>query len=161
MAQYGINFTEELNATMFGWGAVDFFRNLQRLFPRSPLNDLPLPERMRLKDEAYLELGRSRIRAFPGVAAFARTLVSWGVPVGIASGSSPKAIGQTLEYAGLSELFPVRVSSLDVAKGKPAPDIFLEAASRLGTDPSFCLVLEDSVAGVKAEIGRASCRERV
>jgi beta-phosphoglucomutase-like phosphatase (HAD superfamily) len=92
----------------------------------------------------------NRIRAFPGVAAFARSLVAKGVPVAIASGSSPLAIERTLVYAGLDDLFPVRVSSVDVPEGKPAPVIFLEAARRLGVDPARCLVLEDSVPGVQS-----------
>lgn len=150
LAQYGIDFTEELNETMFGWGAVDFFTKLQELFPLSPLNNLPLAERLRLKDEAYLDLGRKKIRAFPGVAALAHRLVAQGVPVAIASGSSPLAIDRTLGYAGLDGLFSVRVSAMEVARGKPAPDIFLKAARRLGVDPTLCLVLEDSLPGVQA-----------
>jgi HAD superfamily hydrolase (TIGR01509 family) len=150
LARYGIDFTEELNETMFGWGAVDFFNMLQHLFPLSPLNRMPLTERLRLKDEAYLQFGKDRIRPFPGVAAFARLLVGRSVPVAIASGSSPLAIECTLGYAGLGDLFPVMVSTVDVPNGKPAPDIFLEAARRLGVDPSLCLVLEDSVPGVQA-----------
>jgi HAD superfamily hydrolase (TIGR01509 family) len=150
LARYGIDFTEELNNTMFGWGAVDFFTKLQELFPLSPLNKMPLAERLRLKDEAYLAYAKDRIRAFPGVAAFARWLVALGVPVAIASGSSPLAIERTLGYAGLDGLFAVRVSTVEVARGKPAPDIFLEAARRIGADPSRCLVLEDSLPGVQA-----------
>lgn len=150
LARYGIDFTEELNEAMFGWGAVDFFTKLQQLFPSSPLNEMPLSERLRLKDEAYLELARNRTRVFPGVAVFARNLVAHGVPVAIASGSSPLAIDRTLGYAGLGELFPVRVSAIDVPRGKPSPDIFLEAARRIGVDPALCLVLEDSMPGVQA-----------
>ena len=150
LARYGIDFTVELNETMFGWGAVDFFVKLQELFPLSPLNSMPLAERLRLKDDAYLEYGRGKIRAFPGVASFAQWLVAQGVPVAIASGSSPLAIDRTLEYAGLDGLFPVRISTVEVPRGKPAPDIFLEAARRLGVDPAQCLVLEDSVPGVQA-----------
>jgi HAD superfamily hydrolase (TIGR01509 family) len=150
LARYGIDFTEELNELMFGWGAVDFFTKLQELFPSSPLNAMPLAERLRLKDEAYLEYGRTRIRAFPRVAAFVHWLLAQGVPLAIASGSSPLAIDRTLEYAGLDGLFPVRVSSVAVPRGKPAPDIFLEAARRLGVEPASCLVLEDSVPGIQA-----------
>jgi HAD superfamily hydrolase (TIGR01509 family) len=150
LARYGIDFTEELNESLFGCGAVDFFAKLQELFPLSSLNALPLEERLRLKDEAYLEYARDRIHAFTGVVAFARMLIAQGVPVAIASGSSPLAIERTLGYAGLGGLFAVRVSSVDVPRGKPAPDIFLEAARRLGVNPAMCLVLEDSVPGVQA-----------
>jgi HAD superfamily hydrolase (TIGR01509 family) len=150
LAQYGIDFTEELNDAMFGWGAVDFFAHLQKLFPQSPLSSMQFAEKLRLKDEAYLEYGKRLIQPFPGVAAFARQLAAQGVPIAIASGSSPLAIERTLGYAGLHSLFSVRVSALEVARGKPAPDIFFEAALRLGVQPTRCLVLEDSLAGVKA-----------
>ena len=59
-------------------------------------------------------------------------------------------IDAALAATGLADAFPVVVSSDEVAHGKPEPDVYLEAARRLGCEPSACLVVEDSMNGVRA-----------
>jgi HAD superfamily hydrolase (TIGR01509 family) len=76
------------------------------------------------------------------------------VPVAIASSAHPAVIRAAIAAAGLAPLFAAIVSSDDVARGKPAPDVYLEAARRLGVAPARCLVIEDSRNGVLA--GRAA-----
>jgi HAD superfamily hydrolase (TIGR01549 family) len=66
----------------------------------------------------------------------------------IASGSEHPVIDEVLALKKLRSYFEVVVSSQDVARGKPAPDIFLRAAELLGVDPAACCVIEDSTAGV-------------
>ncbi|MBN2874413.1 MAG: HAD family phosphatase [Spirochaetales bacterium] len=150
LARYGIEYDEKLNAMFLGRGATEMMKDLERLFPGNPLNDLSLDERVRLKDEAYARYARDRVEPFDCVVALARELSSRGVAVAIASGSSPGVIDATLDATGLRSLFPVRVSAAEVPRGKPAPDVFLEAARRLGVKPAACLVLEDSRYGVAA-----------
>lgn len=150
LAGYGIDYHGELNAAMVGRGSNEFFREMEALFPASPLNSMSLAERSRRKDEAYLAHARGRLRSFPGVEAFARELRARGIPAAIASGSTPPVIDATLDMLGLGDLFPVRVSGSEVPRGKPEPDVFLEAARRLGTPPAACLVLEDSEPGLMA-----------
>ncbi|HSW42837.1 MAG TPA: HAD family phosphatase [Patescibacteria group bacterium] len=87
-------------------------------------------------------------------APAAATKIAARVPVAIASSAHPAVIRAALEAAGLESLFATIVSSDDVARGKPAPDVFLEAARRLGAQPGQCLVIEDSRNGVLA--GRAA-----
>jgi HAD superfamily hydrolase (TIGR01509 family) len=70
--------------------------------------------------------------------------------VGVASSAHRAVIDATLVATGLTEVFDVVVSSDEVAHGKPAPDVYLEAARRLGVDPTACLVVEDSKNGVAA-----------
>ena len=55
-----------------------------------------------------------------------------------------------LRELGLTELFEVTVSSEEVARGKPAPDVYLEAAVRLGVDPARCVAVEDSASGIRS-----------
>jgi beta-phosphoglucomutase family hydrolase len=75
----------------------------------------------------------------------------WGkIPLAVASGGGRIVVEKTLEILGLSELFDAVVTANDVIKGKPAPDIFLETARRLGVVPGKCVVFEDAVAGVDA-----------
>jgi hypothetical protein len=69
----------------------------------------------------------------------------------VASSSDPSRLTLSLDVTGLSALFGNNVfSAVEVANGKPAPDLFLLAARRLGEDPSSCIVIEDSVLGVEA-----------
>jgi len=151
-AGYGIDFAPELKDTFTGRGAVEMFRMLDRMFPDSPLCRVPSAERLRLKDEAYLALAFERVEPFPAVVALARALAGMGVPMAIASGSSPGVIEIMVRKHGLEPLFPVRVSASEVPRGKPEPDVFLEAAARCGVAPSECLVLEDSRLGVAAAL---------
>jgi len=83
-----------------------------------------------------------------GVDAVRRVAARW--PVAIASSSNPELIEVVLRAAGLREFFPVTVSSQEVARGKPAPDVYLEAASRLAVEPVRCAAVEDSHNGIRS-----------
>jgi len=71
-------------------------------------------------------------------------------PVAVASSAHAEVIAAALEATGLTDVFDVVVSSDEVAHGKPAPDVYLEAARRLGREPAACLVVEDSYNGVRS-----------
>ena len=71
-------------------------------------------------------------------------------PLGLASSSNREIIEHALEVSGLAPLFRVSVSSEEVARGKPAPDVYLEAARRLGVDATRCAAIEDSANGIRA-----------
>jgi HAD superfamily hydrolase (TIGR01509 family) len=70
--------------------------------------------------------------------------------LGLASSSNRPLIDAVLAQAGLDDLFEVTVSSEEVPRGKPAPDVYLEAARRLGVPPSLCAAVEDSANGIRA-----------
>jgi HAD superfamily hydrolase (TIGR01509 family) len=70
--------------------------------------------------------------------------------LGLASSSNRPIIDAVLETAGIAELFEVTVSSEEVERGKPAPDVYLEAARRLGVAPERCAAIEDSANGIRA-----------
>ena len=82
------------------------------------------------------------------VAAVRRIATAW--PAAVASSAHRAVIDAALAATGLTDLFGVVVSSDEVAHGKPAPDVYLEAARRLGVRPERCLVVEDSLNGVRA-----------
>ncbi|HVC87051.1 MAG TPA: HAD family phosphatase [Gaiellaceae bacterium] len=85
----------------------------------------------------------------PGAVEAVRTAGErW--PLAIASSSNPELIEVVLRAAGLRELFPVAVSSQEVPRGKPAPDVYLEAARRLGVSPARCAAVEDSHNGIRS-----------
>ena len=71
-------------------------------------------------------------------------------PLAIASSANRELIDLVLELAGLAERFAATVSSEEVARGKPAPDVYLEAAARLGVDAGRCAAVEDSANGLRS-----------
>ena len=71
-------------------------------------------------------------------------------PLGLASSSNREVIDLVLAEAGLDERFGVSVSSEEVARGKPAPDVYLETARRLGVPPAGCVAIEDSENGIRS-----------
>ena len=83
----------------------------------------------------------------------AEHLAGLGVPLAVASSSRRRRLDRTLSVTGLDRLFPITVAGDEVEEAKPAPDIFLEAARRLGTHPETCFVVEDTPAGVAAGTG--------
>ncbi len=71
-------------------------------------------------------------------------------PLGLASSSPPRLIEIVLRTAGIHHLFVTALSSEQVARGKPAPDIYLEVTTRLGQEPTKCVAIEDSTNGLRA-----------
>ena len=82
------------------------------------------------------------------VEAVERLAARW--PLGIASSSNREVIDLVLELSGLALFFKVTVSSEEVARGKPAPDVYLEATRRLGVTPDRSAAIEDSENGIRA-----------
>ena len=71
-------------------------------------------------------------------------------PMAVASGSDAEIVVQGLEAIGILGLFQTIITPVDVARGKPAPDMFLLAADRMGVPPGRCLVFEDGLLGIQA-----------
>jgi HAD superfamily hydrolase (TIGR01509 family) len=85
----------------------------------------------------------------PGaVEAVERLAARW--PLAIASSSNREIIDAVLQRAGIAHFFRATVSSEEVARGKPAPDVYLEAARRLGVEPTVCAAIEDSRNGIRS-----------
>jgi HAD superfamily hydrolase (TIGR01509 family) len=86
----------------------------------------------------------------PGVLELLGDLAALGVPLAVATSTRNPTARQRLEKAGLLPFFQTVVAGNEVAQGKPAPDIYLEAVRRLGVDAARSFALEDSHAGVRA-----------
>jgi HAD superfamily hydrolase (TIGR01509 family) len=96
-----------------------------------------------------LEVYRERLPLLPGaVEAVERLAARW--PLGLASSSNLEVIEVVMEAGGFARSFETWVSSEEVARGKPAPDVFLEAARRMGMEPRVCAAVEDSHNGILA-----------
>ena len=116
--------------------------------------DLATPEIERAVVDALVEkYAREPVPRVPGAVEAARRLAA-AFPCAIASSAHPAVIAAALGAVGLVGCLRAVVSADDVAVGKPAPDVYLEAARRLGIAADRCLVVEDSLSGVLA--GRAA-----
>ena len=92
---------------------------------------------------------RERLPLLPGAVEAVERLAA-RCPLGLASSSNRPLIDAVLDLAGLSRFFRVTVSSEEVDRGKPAPDVYLEAARRLGVPPERCAAVEDSHNGIRS-----------
>jgi len=92
---------------------------------------------------------RDELPLLPGASAAVRTLAGrW--PLAVASSANREVIDAVLDGAALTACFGATVSSEEVARGKPAPDVYLAAAARLGVEPASCAAVEDSSNGLRA-----------
>ncbi|MGW0394340.1 HAD family hydrolase [Streptomyces sp. NPDC003042] len=155
LERHGVcDFTWEQHARFVGIGTLETLEILKERY------GLPAPVEQLLAEQnaAYLELARARTEAYPQMRKFVERLHAQGVPMAVASGSSREAIDAVLEGTGLDVLLTTVVSAEEVAHGKPAPDVFLEAARRLGAVPADCVVVEDAAPGaVAARAAGMSC----
>ena len=106
-------------------------------------------EKERLFREMMIAEGLGQYE-IPGVVEFLKR--HRDVPMAVASNAEPENIDFVLDALGLREFFPVTVNGMQVARPKPFPDVFLEAARQLGMTPEECVVFEDSPTGVTAAV---------
>jgi len=101
---------------------------------------------------------REDLQPIPGVLAALQAIRDAGIPVAVASNSSRAELSTKLQRLGLAEVFRGRAFSVEeVARPKPAPDMYRAAAAACGADPHRCAVVEDSVTGARAGVA-AGCR---
>ena len=120
------------------------FAALRERSPRAPERDAYHTERHRIFDEL--------IPAAPmrGIRELLVALAEQGVPAAIASTSPARWVRPSVERIGVASLFRAIVTGDEVPRRKPAPDVYLEAARRLGVDPAHAVAIEDSGPGVAA-----------
>ena len=113
----------------------------------SPLPADILERHLRMEDEKY----RTELLPMPGVVEAVRYLTAAGLLICVASNGTLERMEVTLGVTGLSGYFGDRVFGISqVARGKPAPDIYMLAAQRMGVSPNRCVVIEDSRLGAEA-----------
>jgi beta-phosphoglucomutase family hydrolase len=106
-------------------------------------------ELLERKQKRFLEFLRADEPVFAGLPDLVAKLAA-RAPLAVASGSPHPVIDEVLALKQLRQFFSTVVSASDVPCGKPAPDIFLQAASLLNVSPAACVVVEDSTAGIEA-----------
>lgn len=144
-ARHGIHFPEERFYSLGGVPTRDIVRMLAAEQGRPDIDPLAFA---REKEEAYFRRF-AHIGPVEEVVAIAAEHRG-RLPLGVASGGSRHAITKVLTHLGIVEWFGAIVTNEDVVNQKPAPDIFLEAARRLGVAPHLCRAYEDTDLGMQA-----------
>lgn len=104
------------------------------------------------KEAAYRDLVRGRVPFMPGCRKAIETLHAAGLRIAVASSAPPANLDLILDEGDLRPLLSATVHGFDIEHGKPAPDCFLLAANRMGVAPRDCVVVEDSLVGVRAGV---------
>ena len=141
----GVPWPEDASRAMMGMSSLEWSRYMHEVvgLPESP-EEISAEVVWRLQ-----EIYRQELPLFDGaVSAVERLAARW--PLGLASSSNRELIDLVLELSGLAEYFKATVSSEEVPRGKPAPDVYLEAARRLGVAPNSCAAVEDSENGIRS-----------
>ncbi len=105
---------------------------------------------VREKERILHALLSAQAKPQPGVLELLKQAKSMSLPAGLASSATMPTIELTVDILGIRDYFATLTSGDEVKAGKPAPDVFLLAARRLAVPPAFCLVIEDTQAGVVA-----------
>jgi HAD superfamily hydrolase (TIGR01509 family) len=142
----GKQMSPELQRSIMGYGVAETWSALAReLGLEGPTDELVAEY-----DRTLCRLLAEVHEPLPGVRELVTALTKLVIPYGLASSSWPGWIEALLEGIGLTEAFDKRVSAAMVENGKPAPDIYLLAAERIGVAPVRCIAIEDTRTGLLA-----------
>jgi HAD superfamily hydrolase (TIGR01509 family) len=145
VVEHGGRYDEEAQRAMMGMSAPEWSRYLAEELGVPGSSEAITADIVRLMETRY----RRELPLIAGAReAVARLAARW--PLGLASSSNRPLIDAALELAGLEASFSATVSSEEVAQGKPAPDVYLEAARRLRVPPERCAAVEDSHSGIRS-----------
>jgi HAD superfamily hydrolase (TIGR01509 family) len=141
----GGHWSEQAQSDMMGMSSTEWARYMHEVVGLSDPPEEINREVVRRMLDRYAE----RLPLIDGaVEAVERMAARW--PLGLASSSNRELIERALEVSGLAPYFRATVSSEEVERGKPAPDVYLEAARRLNVDASHCAAIEDSANGIRS-----------
>ena len=141
----GGSWNENASRDMMGMSSLEWSRYMRDVVGLTEEPDEISAEVVRRLEDRY----RRELPLIAGAEqAVERIAERW--PLALASSSNRELIDLVLESSGLGSYFEASVSSEEVSRGKPAPDVFLEAARRLGAEPSRCAAVEDSENGILA-----------
>jgi HAD superfamily hydrolase (TIGR01509 family) len=145
VGERGGRYDAEVQRAMMGMSAPEWSRYLHEEAGVAAEPEQINAEVVALMLEAY----RRELPLLPGAVEAVRRVAA-EFPLALASSSNREIIEEVLEAAGIAACFHAVVSSEEVARGKPAPDVYLEAARRLEVAPERCAAVEDSHAGIRS-----------
>ena len=145
----GYRYTDEVREQTIGVRVDEFAEIIFRHYPKVGDSPAVIIEEISTR---VLQLPREKIHPRPGAEEILRYVAERQIPRAIASSSTQDVIEHFVALMGWDRLIPQRFSAEFMARGKPAPDIYLHAAAEIGIAPERCLALEDSPAGTQSAI---------
>jgi HAD superfamily hydrolase (TIGR01509 family) len=109
------------------------------------------------RNQLIAEFFKEQLKAIPGALELVRSVIAAGIKTGLVSSSPKPLVELALGKLRVTGLFDLILSGDQVVRGKPAPDIYITAAEKLGVKPEYCLVIEDAPHGVAAAKGAGMC----
>ncbi len=143
----GLTFTEDEFASVFGRTSVDIIRTF---WPEDELDAARLMALDDRKESLYRNIVSARFPAMDGAVELIDWLSEAGFDLAVGSSGPPENVNLVLGHLDRQNVFDAVVTGVDVTRGKPDPQVFLTAASRLGADPADSVVIEDAPAGIEA-----------
>ena len=144
--EWGGRYTPEAQEAMMGMSSPEWSRYLHETVGLREAPEVINEEVVRRMLARY----ETDLPVVPGAVEAVRRLADEGLRLAVASSSNRELVDAVLRRLALQDFFAVTVSSEEVARGKPAPDVYLEAARRLDTPPERCVAVEDSASGIRA-----------
>ena len=144
--EWGGRYTPEAQEAMMGMSSPEWSRYLHEVVGLHEPPEVINAEVVRRMLERY----EMDLPVVPGAVEAVRRLAAAGYRLAVASSSNRELIDAVLRRLELTSVFDVTVSSEEVARGKPAPDVYLETARRLSVEPARCGAIEDSGSGIRA-----------
>jgi beta-phosphoglucomutase len=144
--KYGHDLTEEqLRERIYGRTNKDWIRNVF-----GDIDDATLKQYADEKEELFRELYKKDIKPVEGLVDFLKKMESHNIVRAIATSAPEENVDFTLKLTGTKRYFDTILDESFVSKGKPDPEIYLKTAAAVGFKPEHCVVLEDSLSGVKS-----------
>lgn len=149
MSEYGVFEDEKFYEAFAGTTTQDRMKTIKEMFSLTA----DIEEMTARREQMILDIIRNEeVCAIKGIPEMLISIKSKGIKTAVASSSSYELINMILAKLGIMNYFDSIASGVDVKRGKPAPDVFLLAAERIGVPPYKCVVVEDSENGIKAAI---------
>ncbi|MEJ5260803.1 MAG: HAD-IA family hydrolase [Anaerohalosphaeraceae bacterium] len=146
-AEYGLKVRPEDFVPFIGTGETRYLGGVAEKYGLA----IDLAQAKERTYDIYLQIIRGALKPLPGVHSFLKRCRTLGKKIAVASSADRRKVEGNLREIGLGfDSFDAVVTGEDAARKKPAPDLFLTAASRLNLPPQSCLVIEDAVSGVQA-----------
>jgi HAD superfamily hydrolase (TIGR01509 family) len=146
LAEYGVTYHGEYHRNVLGVSyrlAVEFYKKAFGL-------SAPTEELMRRRGEIAAEFFANRVGLFPSTRVVLEELREMNLRLAVATSSMSASARPFLNRHELTTFFDVIVTGEEIERGKPAPDIYLRAAGKLGVPADACLVIEDALSGIAA-----------
>jgi HAD superfamily hydrolase (TIGR01509 family) len=144
--EWGGRYTPEAQEAMMGMSSLEWSRYLHEVVGLREPPEVINAEVVRRMLARY----DTDLPVVPGAVEAVRRLAADGLRLALASSSNRELIDAVLRRLELASVFEATVSSEEVARGKPAPDVYREAARRLGVPPERCVAVEDSASGIRS-----------